>query len=203
VKSATILLSGGLHSAVTLAIARAGPYRCQALTLDCGQRNRSRLLAARRVAATLGATEHRLVRAELTRLEAESPTLPYYGVLLSLALAWATQDIFIGVNIADHPDLSQTLPRFLHAFEAMANFAAQPAGVVEPIRIAAPLIDLTKTDIVRRGIALGVDFSQTVSCPDADEGGRACGNCDACRERRQAFLAAGVPDPTRYQTALA
>jgi 7-cyano-7-deazaguanine synthase len=222
-RDAIVLLSGGLDSATTLAIARAEGFRCHCLSVDYGQRHRAELEAAARVARSLGAAEHRVVSLNLsvfggsaltdTRLGVPTggsapDTIPITYVparntiLLSLALAWAevlgAQDIFIGANAVDYPGYPDCRPEYLAAFERMANLATRAAVEGRPTRIHAPLIALTKADIIRRGVALGVDFGLTVSCYQADEAGRACGVCDACLFRRKGFEEAGLPDPTRY-----
>lgn len=223
-RDAIVLLSGGLDSATTLAIARAEGFRCHCLSLDYGQRHRAELEAATRVARALKAADHRVVQLDLSvfggsaltdrRLAVptqESPPgeipITYVParntIMLSLALAWAevlsAQDIFIGANAVDYSGYPDCRPEYIAAFERMANLATRAAVEGRPTRIHAPLIALTKADIIRRGMALGVDFSLTVSCYQADEEGRACGRCDACRLRRKGFQEAGVADPTRYR----
>lgn len=219
---AVVLVSGGLDSATTLAIARQQGFACYALSVDYGQRHRAELEAAERVAKALGAVEHRTIRVDLggiggsalTDTSIAVPQSPQIGipvtyvparntVMLSLALGWAevlqAPQIFIGINAVDYSGYPDCRPMFVSAFERVANLATR-AGVEGTVafKIAAPLIDLTKAQIVRRGMELGVDFSTTVSCYQADSAGRACGQCDACRLRRDGFVAAGVPDPTRY-----
>ncbi|MEW5887751.1 MAG: 7-cyano-7-deazaguanine synthase QueC [Pseudomonadota bacterium] len=220
---AVVLLSGGLDSATTLAIARAEGHACYALSVAYGQRHGAELDAAARVAAGLGAREHRVVAIDLaqfggsaltdTRLavptEGVQPGIPITyvparnTVMLSLALAWAevleARHIYVGVNAVDYSGYPDCRPEYIQAFEAMANLATKAAVEGRPLKIHAPLIALTKADIIRRGIALGVDYSLTVSCYQADARGRACGRCDSCRLRRAGFAAAGVPDPTRYR----
>lgn len=219
---AVVLLSGGLDSATTLAIARAQGLECHALSLDYGQRHRAELQAAERVAAALGAAEHRTMRIDLggiggsalTDASIAVPETPQIGipvtyvparntVMLSLALGWAevieAAQIFIGVNAVDYSGYPDCRPAFISAFERVANFATRAA--VEgrmTFRVIAPLIDLTKAAIIRRGIDLGVDYALTVSCYQADARGYACGRCDACRLRREGFRAANAPDPTPY-----
>jgi len=222
VKSAVVLLSGGLDSATVLAIARHDGWECRALSVDYGQRHRAELDAAARVAASLGAAEHRVVPIDLTVFGGSaltdraidvpseaSPGIPVTYVparntiFLALALAYAevtaSDAIFIGVNAVDYSGYPDCRPQFLAAFAALANLATKRAVEGASIAIAAPIVDMTKADIVRRGIALGVDYSLTVSCYNADRAGRACGRCDACRFRRQGFAEAGIADPTRYQ----
>ncbi len=220
-KKAVILLSGGLDSATTLAIARNEGYACYALSLDYGQRHRAELQAAAAVAQSLGVSAHRVVQFDLsvfggsalTDASIAVPTSPGAGIpvtyvparntiMLSLALAWMevlmASDIFIGANAVDYSGYPDCRPEYIAAFERMANLALKSAVEGKAVGILAPLIALSKADIIRRGLALGVDYSQTVSCYQADEAGRACGRCDSCRLRRQGFAAAGVLDPTRY-----
>ena len=220
--NAIVLLSGGLDSATVLAIARDRGHACHALSFDYGQRHRAELDAARQVATALGALAHRVLRIDLAQFGGSAltdPTLavPTQGiepgipvtyvparntVMLSLALAWAEVlgacDIFIGVNAVDYSGYPDCRPAYIAAFEAMANLATKAAVEGARMRIHAPLIDLTKSQIIRTGVALGVDFSLTVSCYQADSSGRACGLCDACRLRRAGFADAGIDDPTRY-----
>jgi 7-cyano-7-deazaguanine synthase len=224
-QSAIVLVSGGLDSATCLAIARAEGFRCHALSFRYGQRHHAELHAAARVAAQLGAAEHRIMQIDLaafggSALTDASIAVPEDGstgaeipvtyvparntIFLAFALAWAevlrAHDIFIGVNAVDYSGYPDCRAEFIEAFERMANLATR-AGVEDEdrLRIRTPLIDLTKAEIVRRGTALGVDFGATVSCYQADEQGRACGRCDSCRLRRAGFEAAGVPDPTVYR----
>jgi 7-cyano-7-deazaguanine synthase len=219
---AVVLLSGGLDSATVLAIAREQGLRCHALSVDYGQRHRAELHAADRVAQALGAHEHRTLRIDLggiggsalTDANIAVPESPQIGipvtyvparntVMLSFALGWAevleAPKIFIGVNAVDYSGYPDCRPVFVAAFERVANLATK-AGVEGTVafKIVAPLIDLTKAQIIQRGVALGVDYSLTVSCYQAGDDGRACGSCDACRLRRDGFKAASVPDPTRY-----
>jgi 7-cyano-7-deazaguanine synthase len=219
---AVVLVSGGLDSATTLAIARHEGLQCYALSVDYGQRHRVELEAAARVAQALGATEHRTMRVDLggiggsalTDLAIDVPESPQAGIpityvparntlMLSLALGWAevlqASRIYIGVNAVDYSGYPDCRPAFIAAFEQMANLATKVAveGTLR-FRIVAPLVDLTKAQIIRRGAELGVDFGVTVSCYQADGIGRACGECDSCRLRREGFSAAGVPDPTPY-----
>jgi 7-cyano-7-deazaguanine synthase len=219
---AVVLLSGGLDSATALAIARQQGLRCHALSVDYGQRHRAELDAAARVAMALGAHEHRTLRIDLAGIGGSAltdasiavPESPQIGipvtyvparntVMLSFALGWAevleAGKIFIGVNAVDYSGYPDCRPVFVTAFERVANLATK-AGVEGTVtfKIVTPLIDLTKAQIIQRGTALGVDYSLTVSCYQADDEGQACGRCDACRLRREGFVAAGVPDPTRY-----
>jgi 7-cyano-7-deazaguanine synthase len=219
-KRAVVLVSGGMDSAVTLAIARAEGFECYALTVNYGQRHESELQAADRVCAMLGATAHKEVRVDLrsfggSALTAdiavpESPTsgIPVTYVparntiMLSVALSWAevlgAHDVFCGVNAVDYSGYPDCRPEYIKAFEIMANLATQAGVEGKTLRIRTPIIALSKADIVREGLRLGVDFSQTVSCYQADAAGLACGKCDACRLRAEGFLSAGVPDSTRY-----
>lgn len=220
---AVILLSGGLDSATCLAIAREAGFACYALSVAYGQRHTAELNASKRVAAALGAREHRIANVSLGEFGGSALTdaaisVPVGGaapgipvtyvparntVMLSMALAWAevldAADIFIGVNAVDYSGYPDCRPEFIRAFEAMANLATRRGVEGEGFRIHAPLIDLSKAEIITRGIALGVDYAKTVSCYQADEAGRACGVCDACRLRRAGFEAAGVADPTLYR----
>ena len=221
-KRAVVLLSGGLDSATTLAIARAGGFACHALSVDYGQRHAAELEAAGRVAAALGAQEHRIMSIDLAGIggsaltdpsipvpQTPSPGIPVTYVparntaLLALALGWGevleSRDIFVGVTAIDYSGYPDCRPEFIAAFEKLATLATRAGVDGKPTRIHAPLIELSKADIIRRGIALGIDFSLTVSCYQADVQGRACGRCDSCRLRREGFRAAGIEDPTRYQ----
>jgi 7-cyano-7-deazaguanine synthase len=220
-KRAVVLLSGGMDSATVLAMARTQGFTCYALSVDYGQRHHAELAAAQRVAQTLGAHEHRVVKIDLTGFGGSSLTdskiavsqQPTEGIpltyvparntiMLSLALAWAevlqAQDIFIGVNAVDYSGYPDCRPAYIEAFERMANLATKAAVEGHPLTVHAPLLHLSKSEIIRQGRALGVDFAQTVSCYQADETGRACGVCDSCRLRHAGFVAAGVDDPTLY-----
>ncbi len=220
---AVVLLSGGLDSATVLAIARAEGYSCHALSVDYGQRHGSELLAARQVAEDGGVEEHRILRVDLrgiggsalTDSAIEVPTRPGDGIpvtyvparntlLLSLALAWAevleAWEIFIGANAVDYSGYPDCRPEFVQAFEQTANLATRAA--VEGrgrFRIRTPLMKLSKAEIIRKGVELGVDYSRTISCYAADEQGHACGVCDSCRLRARGFQEAGVPDPAIYR----
>ncbi len=220
--NAIILLSGGLDSATVLAGARARGFACHALSFDYGQRHRAELDAARQVATALGAREHRVVSIDLAQFGGSALTdatlaVPTQGcgpgipltyvparntVMLSLALAWAevlgARDIFIGVNAVDYSGYPDCRPEYIEAFQAMANLATRAAVEGARMHIHAPLLDLSKAQIIRSGVDLGVDYSLTVSCYQADAAGRACGLCDACRLRRAGFAEAGLADPTRY-----
>lgn len=218
---AVILLSGGLDSATVLAIARQHGYACHALSVDYGQRHDAELEAARRVAHSLGAIEHRIIQlglgqfggSALTDAAIAVPEHPTEGipvtyvparntVMLSLALAWAevlnARDIFIGVNAVDYSGYPDCRPEFISAFEHLANLATKAGVEGKRLRVHAPLQHLSKSEIIRLGQDLGVDYSQTVSCYQADVMGRACGRCDACRLRRAGFEQAGLSDPTKY-----
>jgi 7-cyano-7-deazaguanine synthase len=221
-KNAVVLLSGGMDSATVLAIARAQGFVCYALSVDYGQRHYAELAAAQRVARTLSAHEHRVVKIDLTGFGGSAltdnniavPLQPTNGIpltyvparntiMLSLALAWAevlhAQDIFIGVNAVDYSGYPDCRPAFIEAFEGMANLATKASVEGHPLTVHAPLLNLSKAEIILQGLALGVDFAQTVSCYQADESGRACGVCDSCRLRSAGFSAAGVYDPTSYR----
>lgn len=222
--AAIVLLSGGLDSATVLAQARAQGYACYALSFDYGQRHHSELAAARRVAAAQAVVEHRIFPLEIGRFggsaltdstiavpEAASSGIPVTYVparntiFLALALGWAEslgcRDIFIGVNAVDYSGYPDCRPEFIEAFTAMANLATKAGVEGDAFTIHTPLIQLSKADIIRQGLELGVDYSLTVSCYQADADGRACGRCDSCRLRRAGFKAAAVADPTHYQQA--
>jgi 7-cyano-7-deazaguanine synthase len=221
-RRAVVLLSGGLDSATTLAIARDAEFDCHCLSLDYGQRHHIELEAARRVAQALGAREHRVIRLDLAAFGGSALTdhdiaVPTEGltggipvtyvparntIMLSLALAWAevleSRDIFIGVNAVDYSGYPDCRPDFILAFERLAKLATKAGVEGRRMHIHAPLIDLAKADIIRKGSALGVDHKITVSCYQPDRQGRACGVCDSCRLRREGFTVAGVADPTPY-----
>lgn len=218
-RRAVVLLSGGLDSATCLAIAHSEGFACHCLSVDYGQRHAAELAAAARVAAALGAVEHRVVHLDIGQFGGSALTdrtiaVPTGGVkpgipvtyvparntiMLSLALGWAeilgARDIFVGVNAVDYSGYPDCRPEFIQAFERMANLATKAAVEGHPLKLHAPLIDLTKAEIIRRGTALGVDYGLTVSCYQADVEGRACGVCDACLLRRAGFAAAGIADP--------
>jgi 7-cyano-7-deazaguanine synthase len=219
---AVVLVSGGLDSATALAIARAEGRGCYALSVDYGQRHLIELAAAERVAASLGAIEYRTMRIDtagiggsaLTDPSIAVPETPAAGipvtyvparntVFLALALAWAevlgAAEVWIGVNAIDYSGYPDCRPEFIAAFERLARLATRAGVEGQGLSIRAPLIDMTKADIIRRGVGLGVDYSLTTSCYQPDAAGRACGRCDACRLRRAGFAAAGVGDPTQYQ----
>lgn len=220
---AVVLVSGGLDSATVLAIAKERGYDCYALSFDYGQRHRAELAAAARVAEQLGAREHRVLAVPIGQLGGSALTdaaidVPEHGgtgipvtyvparntVFLALALAWAevldAGAIFIGVNAIDYPGYPDCRPEFIAAFQELARLATKQGVEGVSVAIEAPLVDLTKAEIIRRGDALGVPYALTVSCYRPDDQGRACGRCDACRFRREGFEAAGVGDPTRYQS---
>jgi 7-cyano-7-deazaguanine synthase len=220
-RKAVILLSGGLDSATVLALAHAQGFDCFALSLDYGQRHRSELAAARRVAESLGACEHKVLPLSLDAIGGSALTdrsidVPEAGgegipvtyvparntVFLALALGWAevlgATDLFVGVNAVDYSGYPDCRPAFIEVFERLANLATR-AGVEGGVfKVHAPLIEMSKAEIIRAGSGLGVDYGLTVSCYQADEDGTACGACDSCRLRAEGFRAAGVADPTRY-----
>jgi len=223
-KKAIVLLSGGLDSATCLAIARSQGFECYCLSFDYGQRHSAELQAAARVAAALGAVERRVLSLGLAQFGGSALTdasiaVPTDGVqpgipvtyvparntiMLSLALAWAEVlgclDIFVGVNAVDYSGYPDCRPEYIAAFERMANLATKAGVEGHQLSIHAPLIDLSKAEIIRTGSALGVDYGLTVSCYQADDWGRACGVCDSCRLRAEGFRAAGVSDPTLYRS---
>lgn len=221
---AVVLLSGGLDSATTLAIANHAGFDCYAISFDYGQRHRAELAAAKIVAHHVGVVEHKTIKIGLNQIGGSAltdqqiavPTTPTAAneipityvparntVFLSLALGWSeilnADDIFIGVNAVDYSGYPDCRPEFITAFETLANLATQRGVEGHHMKIHTPLITLSKADIIRKGIELGVDFSLTVSCYQADEQGCACGVCDSCRLRRLGFEAAHVKDMTRYQ----
>ena len=221
-KNAVVLVSGGLDSATVLAMAVAAGFRCYALSFDYGQRHRCELDAARVVTASLGAVEHRVVPLELGSLggsaltdeRIDGPVAPTGGipvtyvparntVFLSFALAWAevlqARAIFIGVNAVDYSGYPDCRPEYIAAFEAMANLATKAGVEGHRLRLHTPLIHLSKAEIIREGLGLGVDYAGTISCYKPTPDGAACGQCDSCRLRAAGFVAAGVADPTRYQ----
>lgn len=222
-EGAVVLLSGGLDSATVLAEARAEGFRCHTLAIDYGQRHRAELAAAGRLAEALGSASHRIVRVDLRAIggsaltdeievpEAASEGIPVTYVparntlMLSLALGHAevigARDLFVGVNAVDYSGYPDCRPQFIVAFEALCQVATKAGAEGGQFRVHAPLISLSKAEIIRRGSALGVDYSLTVSCYQADGQGRACGRCDSCRLRRAGFEAAGMSDPTRYASS--
>lgn len=220
---AVVLLSGGLDSATVAVIARKQGFDCYALSVAYGQRHLAELTAAARLADTLGVVEHRTMRVDFSQIGGSAltdagiaiPESPTAGVpvtyvparntvLLSLALAWAevldSVDIFIGVNAVDYSGYPDCRRVFIDAFTQLAKLATK-AGTEEgaQFRIHAPLLEMSKAEIIQKGTALGLDYSQTISCYAADDEGRACGRCDACRLRAKGFLDAGIKDPTRYR----
>lgn len=222
VRRAVVLLSGGLDSATTLAIAGSRGFECYALSVEYGQRHSAELDAARRVAASLSARDHRVMRVDLagiggSALTDSSIAVPEQGttgipvtyvparntMMLSLALAWAevldARDIFMGVNAVDYSGYPDCRPEFVAAFEQLASKATKAGAEGASFHVHAPLITLSKAQIVLEGTRLGVDFASTVSCYQADSQGRACGRCDSCRIRRAGFESAGIADPTRYR----
>ena len=223
---AVVLLSGGLDSATALALAMEQGFDCHALSLDYGQRHNAELAAAKRIAQAAGVAEHKVIRLNLDEIGGSALTDPDIAVpkkpgegipvtyvparntvFLSLALGWAevlgAWDIFIGVNAVDYSGYPDCRPEYIEAFENLAGLATKGGVEGGRFHIHAPLIKLSKAEIIREGQRLGVDYANTVSCYAADEAGRACGLCDACRLRAQGFHDAAVPDPTRYAPSLA
>ncbi len=222
-KKAVVLLSGGMDSSVVLAMAREQGFVCHALSVGYGQRHTSELAAAERVAKMLGAVEHKLVSVDLRSIGGSAltadlavPETPQSGIpityvparntiMLSIALGWAevlgAQDIFCGVNAVDYSGYPDCRPAFVAAFEALANLATKSGVEGNHLRIHAPLMAMSKARIAQEGARLGVDFSLTVSCYQADAHGLACGRCEACRLRAAGFHAAGMEDPTHYVVA--
>ncbi len=221
-KKAVILVSGGLDSTTALAIARNQGYDCYTISFDYGQRHRAELVAAAITASALGSQEHKVIKLDLGAIggsaltdtnidvpEEETGGIPITyvparnTVFLSIALGWAevlgAQDIFIGVNAVDYSGYPDCRPDYIAAYEAMANLATRSGVEGEKLSIRTPLISLTKAEIIQQGMALGVDYSLTVSCYQATDAGEACGKCDSCRLRKIGFQQAGVADPTRYK----
>jgi len=224
-KKAVVLVSGGLDSATTLALAQEQGYACYALSFDYGQRHRCELEAARKVAATAGVVEHKVITLNLDNIGGSAltdnaipvPHQPSEGipvtyvparntVFLALALGWAevlgAEAIFIGVNAVDYSGYPDCRPAFIEAFANMARLATKAGVEGKPIHIETPLIHLSKAEIIKEGLRLGVDYANTISCYDPDAQGRACGQCDSCRLRAAGFTTAGVTDPTRYQPSV-
>lgn len=218
---AVVLTSGGLDSATVLAMAQARGRDCYALSFDYGQRHRAELHAAARVAQSVPGTVHKVVGLDLRGIGGSAltddaidvPTAPSDGipvtyvparntVFLSIALGWAevldAREIYLGVNAVDYSGYPDCRPAFIDAFQSLAGVATKAGVEGRPIEICTPIIDMTKADIIRAGVELGVDYSLTVSCYQASDDGAACGVCDSCRLRREGFESAGVPDPTRY-----
>ncbi len=218
---AVVLVSGGLDSTTALAIAKSQGFHCYALSFDYGQRHRSELRAAERVARDLGAVEHKIIKLDLGAIggsaltdplipipQANSPGVPVTyvparnTVFLALALGWAevieASDIFIGVNAVDYSGYPDCRPEFIAAFENLANLGTKAGASGKPFKVQTPLIKLTKAEIIRAGLRLGLDYAMTVSCYAADPQGRACGKCDSCSLRMAGFQALGIPDPAVY-----
>ncbi len=221
-QKAVVLVSGGLDSATTLAIAKSAGYACYALSFAYGQRHSAELTAAARVAEVLGAVEHKIIALDLSSIGGSAltdmhiavPDHPSAGIpvtyvparnsiFLAVSLGWAevlgAQDIFIGVNAVDYSGYPDCRPEFIAAFERLASLGTGAGAAGKPFHIHAPLMRFSKVDIIRRGMALGVDYSLTISCYAADRQGHACGVCDSCRLRRRGFVEAGIPDPTAYR----
>ncbi|TNJ35450.1 7-cyano-7-deazaguanine synthase QueC [Arenimonas terrae] len=219
-KKAVVLVSGGMDSAVTLALAREQGFACHALSVSYGQRHTSELAAAAELAVVQGAVQHKVVTIDLRSIGGSALTadiavpetagegIPVTYVparntiMLSIALGWAevlgADDLFCGVNAVDYSGYPDCRPEFVEAFERLANLATQAGVEGHRLKVHAPLIRMSKAQIAREGQRLGLDFSRTVSCYQADDQGRACGRCDACRLRAEGFAAAGLADPTRY-----
>ncbi len=221
-KKAVILVSGGLDSTTVVAMAKSQGFDCYTLSFDYGQRHRSELEAAKRVSENMAVSEHKVVKLDLGTIggsaltdesidvpEEETSGIPVTyvparnTVFLSIALGWAevlgANDIFLGVNAVDYSGYPDCRPEYISAFETVANLATKSGVEGQKLSIHAPLIDMTKAQIIQSGLALGVDYSQTVSCYQANLEGQACGRCESCRLRKQGFEQAAVKDPTRYQ----
>lgn len=221
-KKAIVLLSGGLDSITTLAIAQQQGFTCYALSFDYGQRHNAELIAAAQIAADYRVEEHKIIKLGLGSIGGSALTDEHIAVpktqqegipvtyvparntiFLAFALGWAEvlklQDIFIGVNAVDFSGYPDCRPEFIHAFQQLANLATKAGVEGGRFMIHTPLISLSKAEIIQQGLGLGVDYARTVSCYSADSKGRACGLCDACRLRKAGFLAAGIADPTQYQ----
>jgi 7-cyano-7-deazaguanine synthase len=219
---AVVLVSGGLDSTTVLAIAQSKGFDCYTLSFDYGQRHRVELQAAESISNTMGAIEHKTVVLDLRTIGGSALTddkldIPEEAtegipvtyvparntVFLSIALGWAevlgANDIFLGVNAVDYSGYPDCRPEYINAFEKMANLATKAGVEGQQMQIQPPLINLSKADIIKQGLNLGVDYSQTISCYQADNQGRACGKCDSCRLRKQGFIDAGVEDPTIYR----
>lgn len=219
---AVVLVSGGLDSTTVLAIAQSQGYECYSLSFDYGQRHRSELVAAEKISGQMGAA-HKAVSLDLRSIggsaltddidvpEEQTEGIPVTYVparntiFLSIALGWAevlgANDIFIGVNAVDYSGYPDCRPEYIDAYQVMANLATKTSVEGQSLTIKTPLVDLSKADIIRKGLELGVDYSQTVSCYQANEDLQACGKCDSCRLRRQGFAEAGIPDPTLYASS--
>ena len=223
-----VLLSGGVDSATLLVLVRADGYQPYCLSVRYGQRHAQEINAAKRVAAAFGVVEHAIIELDLRRFGGSALTddieVPKYApahdigtsipttyvparntIFLSLALAWAetvdARDIFIGVNAIDYSGYPDCRPEFINAFQELAMFATKAGVTGAELNVRTPLIRMTKADIIRKGLELGVDYALTLSCYDPDPKGLACGGCDACTLRRNGFLEVGIPDPTGYQSA--
>lgn len=220
-KKAVILFSGGLDSTTTLAIAKSQNFDCYALTINYQQRNHPEIIAAKIIAKKFGVNEHRIVNLEIgnwggSALTDQTLAIPHdhannipityvparNTIFLSTALAWTevlgAQDIFIGANVVDYANYPDCRPEFLQAFENLANVATRAGAEGQTFRVHAPLLHLSKSEIIRCGLELGIDYSLTLSCYDPDPAGGACGQCDACRFRKKGFNDAGITDVTRY-----
>jgi 7-cyano-7-deazaguanine synthase len=221
-KKAIVLLSGGLDSITVLALAKKQGYKCYALSFDYGQRHNAELIAATKIAADYQVEDHKIIKLGLSSIGGSAltdehiavPNTPQEGIpvtyvparntiFLSFALGWAEvlnlTDIFIGVNAVDYSGYPDCRPEFIKAFQQLANLATKAGVEGEHFTIHAPLIALSKAEIIKKGVELGVDYQRTVSCYSADEQGRACQTCDACRLRKAGFAEAGIQDPTQYQ----
>ncbi|MED5529947.1 MAG: 7-cyano-7-deazaguanine synthase QueC [Pseudomonadota bacterium] len=221
-KKAVVLVSGGLDSATCLAIAKAQSYECYAISFEYGQRSRSELQAAKEIVAAAGIVEHKIFSLQMGELgssaltdahikvpEEESEGIPVTyvparnTVFLSYALAWTEvlkgEAIFMGLNARDYSGYPDCRPEYVAAFQQLINLATKRSVEGGIIKLETPLIDLNKSEIIKIGLRLGVNYGNTVSCYQADESGRACGRCDSCRFRHKGFVDAGVDDPTRYQ----
>jgi 7-cyano-7-deazaguanine synthase len=221
-KKAIVLLSGGLDSITVLALAKKQGFRCYALSFDYGQRHNAELIAAKKIAADYQVEDHKIINLGLSSIGGSAltdehiavPDTPQEGIpvtyvparntiFLSFALGWAEvlnlTDIFIGVNAVDYSGYPDCRPEFIKAFQQLANLATKAGVEGEHFTIHAPLITLSKAEIIKKGVELGVDYQRTVSCYSADKHGRACGKCDACRLRKAGFAEAGIQDPTKYQ----
>ncbi|MES2674718.1 MAG: 7-cyano-7-deazaguanine synthase QueC [Pseudomonadota bacterium] len=220
-KKAVVLISGGLDSTTALAMARSEGYECYTISFDYGQRHKIELIAAERTATAMGAVEHKVIHLDLRTIggsaltdnsiavpehETEGIPITYVParntVFLSIALGWAevlgANDIFIGVNAVDFSGYPDCRPDYIAAYEVMANLATRVGAEGGKLKIRTPLINLSKAQIIQKGLALGVDYGLTVSCYQANDKGEACGKCDSCRLRRAGFLQAGIADPTHY-----
>lgn len=220
-KRAVVLLSGGLDSVTALAIAKQQGFECYTLSFDYGQRHDAELKAAELLSKQQGATQHKVINIDLRSIggsaltdDIDVPEQAEEGipvtyvparntVFLSIALGWAevlnAEAIYVGVNAVDYSGYPDCRPEFVNAFEQLANLATKAGVEGQKLTISAPLIKMTKAEIVKTGTELGIDYSQTISCYQADDAGRACGRCDSCRYRKQGFEQAGLADPTRYQ----